>query len=230
VLEDPGPHFTEEPAANATFGEAPAAAASPRNYKAWADALEDVVYRNAVVSTFRCPDLKMASAPGGTESEFRAHLAQTLREKRDASVDALRKKYSTRLAAIEDRQRRADQKIEQQKSQATSQTMSTALSVGGSLLGALFGGRRSSAIRQASSAARGIGRVTKERSDVANAEADAAALREQQESLNADLEAEIKTLESDYDPATIRIETAPVKPKKSDITVEDLALVWVPVT
>jgi hypothetical protein len=226
VLEDPGPNFTAEPAADATFGEAPAAASSPRNYKAWSDALADAVYRNAVVNTFRCPDLKMASAPGGAESEFRAHLAQTLRERRDASVDALRKKYGARLAALEDKERRAEQKIEQQKSQATSETMSTALSVGGSLLGALFGGRRSSAIRQASSAARGIGRVTKERSDVANAEADAAALHE----LNAELEAEIKTLESDYDPATIRIETAPVKAKKSDIAVEDLALVWVPMT
>jgi len=102
--------------------------------------------------------------------------------------------------------------------------------VGGSLLGALFGDRRSNALRQASSAARGIGRVTKERSDVANAEADAAALRGQQESLNAELEAEIEDLERSLDPATIRIETAPVKPKKSDIAVEDLALVWVPMT
>ena len=230
VVADPGPSFADGPAANAVFGSAPAAAASPRNYKAWGDALEDLVYRTAAVSTFRCPDLKMASAPGGTESEFRAHLAQALREKRDAAVDALRKKYSTRLSAIDDRQRRAEQKIEQQKSQATSQTMATALSVGGSLLGALFGGRRSSALRQASSAARGIGRVTKERSDVAGAEADAAALREQQDALNAELEAEIKNLESELDPATIRIETAAVKAKKSDIAVDELALVWVPMT
>jgi hypothetical protein len=230
VVAEPGPSFSDGPGANATFGPSPTAAASPRNYKAWGGALEDLVYRTATVSTFRCPDLKMASAPGGTESEFRARLAQALREKRDAAVDALRKKYSSRLAAIDDRQRRADQKIEQQKSQATSQTMATALSVGGSLLGALFGGRRSSALREASSAARGIGRVTKERSDVAGAEADAAALREQQDALNTELESEIKNLESELDPATIRIDTAAVKAKKSDIAVDELALVWVPMT
>jgi hypothetical protein len=108
--------------------------------------------------------------------------------------------------------------------------MSTALSVGGSLLGALFGGRRSSAMRQASSAARSVGRVSKERTDVANAEADAAALREQQVALNAELETEISNLESEFDPTTIRIETAAVKPKKADIAVEDMALVWVPMT
>jgi len=153
-----------------------------------------------------------------------------LREKRDAAVDALRKKYASRLATLDDRQRRAEQRIEREKSQASSQAMSTALSVGDSLLGALFGGRRSSALRQASTAARGVGRVSKERADVANAQAEAGALREQQETLNAELEAEVGRLESELDPATIRIETAAARPRKSDIAVEDLALVWVPMT
>jgi hypothetical protein len=230
IVPEPGPTFAPAPAAGATFDEAPAVVASSRGYKAWGDSLEDHVYRTAALSTFRCPDLNMAAAPGGTESEFRAHLAQTLREKRDAAVDALRKKYASKLDAIDLRQRKADVRIEQQKSQATSQTMSTALSVGGSLLGALFGGRRSSVFGKASTAARSIGRVSKERSDVAAAEADASALREQAAAINAELETEIRELESGFDPATIRIETAAVKPKKADIAVEDLALVWVPVS
>jgi hypothetical protein len=230
IVAEPGPSFAPGPVAGAAFEEAPAVVASARGYKAWGDSLEDHVYRTAVLNTFRCPDLKMAAAPGGTESEFRAHLALTLREKRDAAVDALRKKYAAKIGAIEDRQRRAEAKVEQQKSQATSQTMSTALSVGGSLLGALFGGRRSSVFNKASTAARSIGRVSKERSDVASAEADAAALQEQADALNGELEAEIRQLEAELDPVTIRIETAPVKPKKSDISVEDLALVWVPVS
>jgi hypothetical protein len=230
VVPEPGPRFAEGPVTGARFAEAPASALSPRNHRAWSDALADQVYRSAELKTFRCPDLKMAAAPGGTESEFRAHLAQALREKRDAAVDALRRKYAAKLDTLDDRQRRAEQKIDREKTQASSQTMSTALSVGGSLLGALFGGRRSSAMRQASSAARSFGRASKERADVASAEADAAALREQQAALNAELEAEISRLESEFDPATIRIETAAVKPKKSDIAVEDLALAWVPLT
>jgi hypothetical protein len=228
AVADPGPSFASGPAAGATFGDVPASALSNRNHRAWTAALADEVYRSATLQTFRCPDLRMASAPGGTEAEFRAHIAQALREKRDAAVDALRRKYTSKLAALDDRERRAEQRVEREKTQASSQTMSTALSVGGSLLGALFGGRRSSALREASTAARGVGRVTKERADVANAEAEAAALRDQQQSLNAELEGEISRLETELDPATIRIETAATKPKKADIAVEDLALVWVP--
>jgi hypothetical protein len=134
------------------------------------------------------------------------------------------------LATLDDRQRRAAQRIEREKTQASSQTMSAALSVGGSLLGALFGGRRSSALRQASSAARGVGRVTKERADVANAQAEADALREQQAALNAELESEVDRLATELDPATIRIEKAAARPRKPDIAIEDLALVWVPMT
>ena len=43
-----------------------------------------------------------------------------------------------------------------------------------------------------------------------------------------ELEAEIARLEAELDPNTIRIEAVPVRPKKSDISVEGLALVWCP--
>jgi len=54
------------------------------------------------------------------------------------------------------------------------------------------------------------------------------ALRQQIEELNAELEAEVARLEAEFDPAAARVEAAAVKPRKADITVEDVALVWVP--
>jgi hypothetical protein len=63
---------------------------------------------------------------------------------------------------------------------------------------------------------------------VAHAVADAAAVREQIAALNAELEAEVARLESEFDPQSIQVDTVAVKPRKSEIAVEDLALVWVP--
>jgi flagellar motility protein MotE (MotC chaperone) len=228
VVPEPGPAFEGGPVDGARFAAVPASVLSTRSHKAWAAALEDHVYRTASLSVMSCPSLKMSAAPGGTESEFRAHIAQALREKRDAAVDALRGKYASKLATLEERSRRATQKLEREKAQASSETVSSALSVGGSLLGALFGGRRSSAIRKASSAARSVERAGKERADVAHAEADVEAIAERMAALNAELEAEIGRLEAELDPNTIRIETVPVRPKKSDISVDGLALVWCP--
>ena len=226
VLSTESVALDDEPAAGAKFADAPAVVLSARGQRGWAKELEDHVYRSAAMSVFTCPSLKMSSAAGVSEQEFRARLAATLRERRDAAVDALRKKYAAKLTALEDRERRAGQRLEREKSQASSTTVSSALSVGGSLLGALFGGRRSNAMRQASTAARSVGRASKERADVAHAEADVDALRRQIQELEAELEAEIAALEAEYDPRSVRIESLAVKPRKADIEVTDMALVW----
>jgi len=106
--------------------------------------------------------------------------------------------------------------------------MSSALSVGGSLLGALFGGRRGGTFGKASTAARSVGRIGKERTDVAHAEADLAAIEQQHAALESELAQEIAALEGRHDPAAAGIETVAVRPRKSDTEVADLALVWQP--
>jgi hypothetical protein len=221
--------FDDAPVSNASFGDIPGTALAAANHKAWARQLADHVYRSASFSIFRCPALKLTSTPGNSENEFRASAAQVLREKRDDAVDGLRKKYATRLAALEERQRRAEQKLAREQNQASNETMSSALSVGGSLLGALFGGgRRASVLSKAGAAARNVGRIGKERADVAHAEADLGALREQFAALTTAVEAEVTALEADFDPAAIEIESVAIKPRKSDTTVAEVALVWQP--
>jgi hypothetical protein len=223
-----GPRLATEPAAGASFDEVPAALLSARDHKRWKSSLADHVYRNVVLELPACPALKMTAEPGMTGGEFRARVALAARERRDAAVEALRDKYGGKLASLEERARRAMQKVEREKAQATDSTVSTALAVGGSLLGALFGGgRRGSAISKARTAARSASRTSKERTDVALAEAEAQSIRDQIEALNAELETEVARLESEWDPAAIPVETRAVKPRKSDIAVEDLALVWV---
>jgi molecular chaperone GrpE (heat shock protein) len=229
AIGEPGPNLDAEPAPGATFDDAPAAVLSARDHKRWIKALEDHVYRNVALELPSCPSLKMTAAPDISEGEFRSRVALALREKRDAAVDALRKRYGSKLATLEDRERRATQKVDREKAQASEKTLSSAVSVGSSLLGALFGGgRRGSAVSKASTAARSVSRASKERADVAHAEAEADAVREQIAALNAELESEVTQLESEFDPASIPIQTTTVKPRKADIAVEDMALVWVP--
>ncbi|MGI9247123.1 MAG: ATP-binding protein [Steroidobacteraceae bacterium] len=222
--------FSDGPARDAVFASVPGLALTTRAQQQFTKALAEHVYRTASATVLRCPAAKVSATPGASESEFRAQLAQTLRERRDAAVDALRRKYASRLATLADRQRRAEQRLERERSQASSETMSSALSVGGSLLGALFGGRRrASALGKAAAAARSVGRIGKERSDVARAEADIVALREQYETLDSELAAEVAALESGFDASAIEVEAVEIKARKSDIGVTDLALVWQPV-
>jgi hypothetical protein len=229
AIPEPGPRLADQPVDGATYDDAPAAVLSSRSHKRWASSLEDHVYRNVAVELLSCPALKATSAPGVSEGEFRAQLAVTLREKRDAGVEALRRRFASKLDALEDRARRAAQKVEREKAQASSQTLSSALSVGGSLLGALFGGgRRGSSISKASTAARSLGKAGRERAEVGLAQADERALREQITAIETELEDEVTRIESGFDPQSIQVERVPVKPRKADLAVEQLALVWHP--
>ena len=219
----------DEPAPEATYDDLPGTVTSGKAQAQFQKSLADYIYRAVSVTLYRCPSLKMTAAPGGTEGDFRAHLSQALREQRDQSVEALRRKYATRLAALQDRQRRAGERVGREKAQASSTTMASALSVGGGLLGALFGGgRRSSVFTQAASAARSVGRIGKERTDIANAEAELASVQEQSAALENELANEIAALESSFDAASLKVESVAVKPRKSDIGVADVALVWHP--
>ncbi len=225
VFEESALRLSDAPAVGASFAPAPGALLSPRAYRGWASALAEHAYRNLALQVFHCPALKRTAAPGGTEGDFRATLTHELRERRDAAVEELRGRYAKKLTALADRQRRAEQRVERERAQATSETTSSVLSVGGSVLGALLGGRRG-ALAGASSAARRLGRISKERTDVEHAQSDARSLHEQAAAIEAELEAEIGALGTQYDPATIGIESVTVRPRKSDLAVEDLALVW----
>ena len=106
----------------------------------------------------------------------------------------------------------------------------TALSFGATLLGAFTGRKVASAstINKASSAFRGVGRSMQEQSDIGRAKDSMQVYQQQLDQLNADFKTESDALESRIDPATETLENLSINPKKTDINVQLVALVWVP--
>ena len=218
------------PAAGATFAELPAPLLNAANYAAWTKQLSGFVYEHGALEILQCSALKCASKPGMSESEFRSQLAQGLRERRDNAVEQLRKKYAPRVDALTQRMQRAEQAAERQRSQLSQQKIQTVISVGTTLLGAFLGRKAlsSTTLSRAGSAIRSAGRISNESSDVASADADRAALQKQLETLEAELQQEIARVQGELDPAAIRLDKITVKPRKSDISVQGLAILWVP--
>jgi hypothetical protein len=145
-------------------------------------------------------------------------------------TEALRKKYAPKIAALQERLRKAQAAAEKQAEQARQAKMQTALSIGATLLGA-FTGRKalsSSNISRATSAVRKAGRVFEESGDVARAGETVEAIQQQLSNLQAEFEAETNALASRIDPLTEPLETLSIKPKKSDILVQLTALAWAP--
>jgi Sec-independent protein translocase protein TatA len=83
-------------------------------------------------------------------------------------------------------------------------------------------------VGRATTAARGAGRVLKERQDVGRASDTVETVRAQQAELEAQLQAEVAALQAQADPLTESLETVSVRPKKTQITVRLVSLAWAP--
>lgn len=222
--------LSSQPAADANYANAPAALLRPQNYVAWRKDLESHLYESATLTVFRCALVGAAVAPGSDEGDFRARLALALRERRDAEIERLRKKYAPRVTTLEDQIRRANERIEREQSQLSQQKMQTAISVGTSILGALLGRKKISVTNMGriGTAARNAGRIGRESSDVSRAEESREVLEQRLNDLQNELEQEVSRLRSDFDPASAEVQRIEVKPRKSDIEVTTLALAWTP--
>ena len=219
-----------EPVDRAKFAPLPGIASQAKQYEVWKSALSGWIYRTHTLELFRSPSANALSRPGESERDFRVRLQQAGREQRDQQSDALRKKYSPKIAALQDRIRRAEQMVERQQAESRSSQLQAAISVGATILGAFLGRKTISAttIGKATTAIRGAGRAMKESKDVSHAEDNVAALQQQLSDLESQFNAETSALAAATDPLTETLDRIMLKPSKSNIAVKLVALVWVP--
>jgi hypothetical protein len=157
-------------------------------------------------------------------------LQQAVREERDQRKETLREKYAPRIASLQEKIRRAQQVVEREAQQVTQQKLQTAISFGTTLLGAFLGRKSVSVgtLGRAATAARGVGRTMRESEDVDRAQESVGVLEQQMAGLNAEFEAETEALEAKIDPLAEKLETLFIRPKKTNISVSLVALVWAP--
>jgi len=230
VLEQGAPSLEDQPEESAQFASLPSAAVQPASYTRWSKMLRTHLYRSFPLRVWRSADPRGISRPGQSQGEFRAQLRQLLHEKRDLELEKLRKRYAPKLARLTERIRKAEERVERERSQYQQQKTQTAISVGATVLGALFGRKLGSLgnVGRATTAARGAGRAARERADVARARDDADALRQQLEQLEAEFEGQLAAVRQRLGDEEVVCEELLIRPRKTDLAVERVALVWTP--
>ncbi|MEJ0086264.1 MAG: ATP-binding protein [Pseudomonadota bacterium] len=218
------------PEAAAQFGELSGAALRTASYATWGKTLQSHLYETARANLFVCDAFKAASKAGESEGDFRARLTLVAREKRDAAVAELRKRWQAKLLQLQDQIRRGEERREREKSQLSQQRMQTAVSIGSSILGALLGRKAISAtnIGRIGTAARSATRMGHESQDVTRAEESLDVLQQRLEDTKREVDAEVARLESTLDAGTAVLRSVEVPARKADIAVGEVALVWVP--
>ena len=226
LLED----LDRAPYQGATFAPLPAAMSRLASYRSWESDFSGWAFRTQTMELFKSATYKLTSNPGETEGEFRARLQLAARESRDETSGKLRQKYAAKLATLDQQERRAQQAVEREAEQAQARKMQTAISFGATVLGAFLGRKAvsTSTLGRATTTMRDVGRSMDEAGDVKRAEETLGSVKQKRADLEAEFQAELDAIESRGDPGAEPLEKVLLRPRKSDITVDAVGLVWMP--
>ena len=218
------------PEDSATFTPVATPASQTKNYKQWERDFKKWVYQNKTLELWKNPAMKITSNPEESERDFRIRLQQLAHERRDEETERLRRKYAPKMKTLEERIRRAEQAVEREAEQAKQQKMQTAISFGATLLSAFLGRKTvsRSSMGRATTAIRGIGRSMKEAKDVARAGDTVEALKQRLASLESEFQEDIDKLALKWEEESNELESITVRPKKTNISINLLALAWLP--
>lgn len=215
---------------DAVLAPLPAAMGKTASYRAWGHDFSDWAYRTQSMDVFKSPSARLTSDPGETEEEFRARIAGIVQTKQADLVEKLNKKYAAKRQTLETRLKKAEQARERESEQSRNRKMQTAISFGATVLSSLLGTKKLSTgtLGRATTTMRDVGRSIDEAGDVKRADQNVLDAKQRLEDLESQLQDEIDALTSKIDPATEQLQKILVRPRKADITVDALGVVWMP--
>ncbi len=193
-------------------------------------ALRGMLYSDEVLELFTNPDLKLFSRPGESAEEFAVRCQAEAEKQEDAEVEKIRAKLETKRDRVEAALAKAEDKVAELDTQKGGRRTQQIVDIGSSLLGGLLGGRRS-ARSMASDARRAASGSRQSRQLDARLETARNRVAEKIDELE-DLETEIADalveIDDEWASKAENIEVVEIALEKSDITIEDFMLVWLP--
>jgi len=212
-------NFPHTPPSKAKFQSLPDVIMKDKGLKAVTRELKDYLYQEKFLELLRCVSPKLESKVDESRSDFLVRLQDMLSDKKESEIEKLQVSYSKKEKVLTNRLSRAKERVEKESSDSTSSMIEMGISV----LGALFGKASPSKIGRAVSKG---GRILKERGEMSRAEERVAQVNADIEALEYELEDKIDALNEKYNADNCEIETFDIKPRRTDIDVENCALVW----
>ncbi|MEZ5245251.1 MAG: DUF87 domain-containing protein [Acidimicrobiales bacterium] len=191
--------------------------------------LKDHLYRNESLTLLQNPELKLYSRVGESAEEFAERCRRVGDDRADEEADELRAAMAKKQDRVRAAIAKAEDRVRELESDSKDRSRNEVISGAIDVIGGLFGGKSTRSILG------GVRRASSSRRTSANAaqrvESAKNRLEERVDELEALADALVEALEDSQDAwerAAATIESFEVGLEKTDITVEDLVLVWVP--
>jgi hypothetical protein len=207
------------------FAPVPAGAASSKKLAAASKELADWLYYNQALKISVQPELNIARDPDEDERQFRIRIQQAARERRDAEVEALTKKYGKQIDALADKVQRAQQNLNEAQAKAQAKQAEQWVNIGESVLG-FFTGK--STRRAVSSATSKWNQANAAAANVEETRQSIAQLEAEKQQLEAELSAQVQEITAAWERAESNLVSDELKPKRSDVDIQTVTLGWAP--
>ncbi len=214
-----------EPRPGSTFSPLPAALGDAKRFTDLKKEFEDHLYYNSSMMLWYNPHLKLYSEMGESDKAFQRRCRKEAEEALAKETKALKDTYERQRDRLEDKRRREELELEVDQAEHGARKQEELLSGAESLFG-LFSGRKSS--RRLSSASRKRRMTSQARADVEESKETIADLEKQIQALAAEESAELEALTAKWSDLIDDVEEIAVRPRRTDVRVELLALAWLP--
>ena len=228
LIPDLRKQIDKEPLPGSTFSSLPGGIS--KKFATFQKTLAVHLYQSQPLTLYHAPSVGLFSKPEETEGEFRARLALLLKEKRDEAIAKLEAASVEKMRAAEARIAKTQEKMTETKQKALWRKINLGISFFTSLIGLLLGRKLTKGtLTQTGTTLRRAGKLT-EGSQTANKTEDEVTLAQQRlAQQKQQLEEEKKEIAAKYDPDKVIVESTKIPPRKSDISIDKIALVWWPV-
>ncbi len=192
--------------------------------------LKDRLYRAESLTLLHNPELKLTSRVDEAEEAFQQRCTSAAEERADEEVAKLRKSLETKMDRIRAAIEKSEDRIRELEADVDSRGRDQVLDIGMSVLGGVLGGRRSTrsilgGARRASSKGRVKANAEERLQTAENRLADKV---DELDELETELTDSLWEIQSDWDDKAKEIEPIEIPLEKTDISIDDFTLIWVP--
>ncbi len=182
------------------------------------------IYQTQREMSLEHKELTRYKTPEESETAFRMRVEQEAREQRDEELDALQDRYEAKFDRINDRIRKQEHKLDAALEEAEDRKSAEWLGVAETIF-SVFVKKRSRSMSSIASKSR-LRRKAKQKAEAA--EEDLEDLRLDYERLEDELKKKLDDIRRKWDKISLGITVKEVKPRRTDIKIFSIVLVWHP--
>jgi hypothetical protein len=200
---------------------------APSYFKSASADLKNYLLRNRSVEVFKNAELKLYSRVGESRQDFAKRCAAAAEDQADAAIAKLKDRYETRIKRVKGQLIAAERRVRELETDVQGRRQGELLSGAGDLISVFLGGRRRSG---------GISRAARRRSETARtrerlqtAEQKMGDKYTELETIEDDLTEDVLEITDKWDGVAESLETVEIGLEKTDISIDEVAVVWIPV-